>query len=185
MSIKDTLVHRVLDKGFKYLPEREIYIFNKDIITDEMTDKFFKLDMMVDDYHYKWLAYCFERIQSEIEDMNSLEDIDMDDIRDSIFEEIEPDCYTSGLTEWLNSKNSRVFYLTEALENFGEFKDGFQLLASAQQIEMEEVYSMGIEFIKWLIEECLNSEDEEIEESEEEEEEIKTQGAINAVETEI
>ncbi len=164
-NIKDTLVYKVLDKGFEYLPERKIYIFNKDIITDEMTDKFFKLDMMVDDYHYKWLAYCFERIQSEIEDYDSLENIDMDSVRDSIFEEIDPDCYTSRLTEWLNSRNSRVFYLTEALENFGEFKDGFQLLGAAQQIEMEEVYNMGIEFIKWLIE-------KEIEESEEEEEEI-------------
>jgi len=158
-------IKEVLDKGFKYLPDREIYVFNEEIITDEMTDKFFDLDMEVDDYHYRWLSRAFERIQSEIEDMNSLEDIDMDDIRDSIFEEIEPDCYTANLTAWLNTKPSRVYYITEVLEEFGEFRDGFQLLAMAQQQEIEEVYNMGIEFIRWLIE-------KEIEESEEEEEEI-------------
>jgi len=53
--------------------------------------------------------------------------------------EIEADIYTSDLTKWLHSRNDRVCYLTEALEEY-EIKDGFQALQSAQLLEREEVY---------------------------------------------
>ena len=51
---------------------------------------------------------------------------------------IEADCYTSDLTEWLHSNNSYVYYLTQALDEYG-CKDGFQALTMAQQIWLEEV----------------------------------------------
>jgi hypothetical protein len=53
-------------------------------------------------------------------------------------EEIEPSCYTSDLTAWLNSNNTYVYYLTEALEEL-DIKDGFQLLAYAQSIWLREM----------------------------------------------
>jgi len=53
---------------------------------------------------------------------------------------LEPDVYTSELTAWLHSLNSRVYFLGEALEEYGAFRDGFQLLAAAQMIEKEEVF---------------------------------------------
>jgi hypothetical protein len=61
---------------------------------------------------------------------------DPDEARNSL----EPDIYTSDLTAWLHSQNSRVYYLGEALTEFGSFRDGFQLLATAQMIEKEEVF---------------------------------------------
>jgi hypothetical protein len=53
-------------------------------------------------------------------------------------DEIEPSCYTSDLTAWLNSNNSYVYYLTQALEESG-IKDGFQLLTYAQSIWLREM----------------------------------------------
>ena len=51
---------------------------------------------------------------------------------------IEPDCYTSNLTGWLHSNNGYVYYLTEAISEYG-CTDGFQALTMAQQIWLEEV----------------------------------------------
>ena len=51
---------------------------------------------------------------------------------------IEADVYTHNLTEWLHARADHVYYLTEALEQF-EPKDGFQLLAMAQKLQIEEI----------------------------------------------
>jgi|TARA_Y100000310_G_C20597990_1_gene771504 hypothetical protein len=50
----------------------------------------------------------------------------------------ESDIYTTDLTLWLASHNERVFYLSEALTEFGDMKDGFQALQYAQYIERRE-----------------------------------------------
>ena len=57
---------------------------------------------------------------------------------------LEPDMYTSNLTAWLHSLNSRVYYLGEALAEYGPFRDGFQLLAAAQMIEKDEVFQQVV-----------------------------------------
>jgi len=87
-------------------------------------------DMTPDDYKYDFIIEALE-LFAELECE--------EDAQDSIYE-IEANCYTSELTAWLNSHNSRVYYLTEALEEF-ECKDGFQALAIAQQKEKIEVAS--------------------------------------------
>jgi hypothetical protein len=90
------------------------------------------LDTMPNDESYKACQRIIDTIAeldaSAFEDGEVLENLD----------EIEPDCYTNGLTSWLNSNNSYVYYLTEALEEL-EIKDGFQLLAYAQSIWLREM----------------------------------------------
>ena len=51
---------------------------------------------------------------------------------------IEADCYTSDLTGWLHSNDSYIYYLTDAISEYG-CTDGFQALTMAQQIWLEEV----------------------------------------------
>jgi len=51
---------------------------------------------------------------------------------------LEPDVYTSDLTNWLGSRNDFVYYLTEAITEYGA-QDGFQALAITQQIWKQEV----------------------------------------------
>jgi hypothetical protein len=58
---------------------------------------------------------------------------------------LEPDIYTSELTDWLHSRNSRVDYLGEALAEYGSFREGFQLLAAAQMMEIEEVFQQVLD----------------------------------------
>jgi hypothetical protein len=89
---------------------------------------------MPNDEYYRAIS----NIVSDIVDMD--EDLtELDDIRDDISENIEADIYTSDLTGWLNSRNSHVEYLTEAIHEFGEPSDGFQLLALAQLMWKREV----------------------------------------------
>jgi hypothetical protein len=47
--------------------------------------------------------------------------------------------YTGELTEWLNSHNENVYYLTEALEEYDE-KDGFKALMLAQYKAIDEIF---------------------------------------------
>ena len=62
------------------------------------------------------------------------------DDTDEALARLEPDIYTGELTAWLNSLNSRVYYLDEVLTEYGTIRDGFELLAAAQMIEKEEVF---------------------------------------------
>lgn len=59
------------------------------------------------------------------------------------------DAYTSDLTEWLNDNNQNVFYLSEALdESRGDRFNGFDLLASAQYLAIDEIYSEIVKLLK-------------------------------------
>lgn len=100
-------------------------------------------DMMPDDHRYKFIEEALELIADQ--------DADID------CPEIEADIYTSDLTKWLNSRNDRVYYLSEALEN-SDITDGFQLLMMAQSIEREEIYYSVLNSLREL---CKDQEDEE------------------------
>lgn len=87
-------------------------------------------EMWADDYKYTFIDDALYIItESELDNY--------DEIQERLYE-IEADCYTSDLTEWLSSDNRRVYYLTTALEDFG-IKDGFQALSTAQYLEKKEV----------------------------------------------
>ena len=88
-------------------------------------------EYLPDDYRYSWIQEAL----SDFADAN--EDSDEDNIYE--FVDSAVDCYTSGLTAWLNSDNRRVYYLTQAIEE-QDCKDGFQLLSMAQFEEIKEVY---------------------------------------------
>ena len=57
------------------------------------------------------------------------------------------DVYTSDLTEWLDSNNNNVYYLGEAQKELGIQEDGFKLLAMAQYMAIDEIFSEVIELL--------------------------------------
>jgi hypothetical protein len=87
--------------------------------------------LLPDDWRYAFIEQAVDAL-AEHEDT------------DEALGRLEPDMYTSDLTGWLNSLNSRVFFLEEALTEYGSFRDGFQLLAAAQMIEKEEVFQQVV-----------------------------------------
>lgn len=86
------------------------------------------------------------------------EDATEDDITDRIYE-MEADVYTSDLTAWLNRRNDHVYYLTEVLEEYEDFKDGFQLLSLAQLKQKQEIAFAVVAGIKKHMESLEDEED--------------------------
>jgi len=84
-----------------------------------------------DDTVYRFVQMAVDTI-SECDD-----DMTKDDIQDRLFE-IETDIYTSDLTAWLNARTDHIYYLTQALDEFG-ITDGFQALGVAQKIQIDEI----------------------------------------------
>lgn len=82
--------------------------------------------MLPDDWRYAFI----EEVCDELAEASDVDDI-----------QLEPDIYTHDLTAWLHSRADRLGYITEALEEGLDFKDGFKLLAYAQLREKEEVLS--------------------------------------------
>jgi hypothetical protein len=98
--------------------------------------------LLPDDWRYAFIEQAVDALAGHE---------DADDARSSL----EPDIYTSGLTAWLHSHNDRVYYLGEALREYGTCRDGFQLLAAAQMIEKEEVFQQVLA----ALEDQLNDEE--------------------------
>jgi len=71
-----------------------------------------------------------------------------EDFQEAIDESLEADIYTSDLTAWLHDNNSNVYYLTEAMVEYGSFEDGFQFLSMAQLIHKREIAYALIEALE-------------------------------------
>lgn len=84
-------------------------------------------DKLPDDTTYGFIEQCATAIADST-----------DDPQDAIYS-IEPNVYTNNLTGWLHARADHVYYLTEVLEECGEVKDGFTLLAMAQAKHIQEV----------------------------------------------
>ena len=108
--------------------KKSIYI-NKDheneTITDLCRSAHENGEILPDDFRYSKIVDTLDMIINREPETE-------EEAHDYILE-MEADIYTSDLTAWLNSSNNRVYYLTEALEQF-ECKDGFNALAMAQSI---------------------------------------------------
>ena len=61
-------------------------------------------------------------------------------------DQIEPDVYTSDLTSWLNESNYHVYYLEQAIKEYGA-TSGFQILAVAQQLAKQEVGHLVVDML--------------------------------------
>jgi hypothetical protein len=82
-----------------------------------------------DDYKYEFIVKALE----------TFSDLINEDCPEDAIYEITADEYTSDLTNWLSSHNGRIDYLTQALEECSDVKDGFQILQIAQEKEIKEV----------------------------------------------
>ncbi len=85
-------------------------------------------------------------------------DADDEEAANESIYQIESDVYTSDLTAWLAERDDHVYYLTEALQEFGSNYDGFQILGLAQQQQIKEV---GFALVSALVEYEASQSDEE------------------------
>jgi len=96
-------------------------------------------EMFPDDYRYLFMEDIIDALTDRDPESTDPEEVAY---------ELEPAIYTSELTAWLDSRNSRVYYLGEVMEEFGgEVRDGFQLLGMAYNAEQREVASSVVQFV--------------------------------------
>lgn len=130
-EISKMFVEKTRDDGSKYWSTDSEDVAIRDMCHDAHGE------MLPDDWKYRFIVDALDLIA---------ETDDVDDVT------IEPDVYTADLTAWLASHNGRVYYLTQALEEYGEI-DGFRALACAQAFEREEVYFSVLSSIRAMVEE--------------------------------
>lgn len=90
--------------------------------------------------------WIFDKYHSILDAMTQYNDIEtIEDNRCDIIDGMV-DIYTSGLTEWLNSSNYNISYLSNAIEDGAG--DGFQALAQAQYKAIDEIFEEVLNLIK-------------------------------------
>lgn len=100
-------------------------------------------DRLPDDWIFDKYVEILERLaEYELTNVDSLEE-NRAEIVDGLV-----DVYTSDLTAWLNKDNRNVYYLTEAQEEYGQQEDGFKLLAMAQYMAINEIYSEVVSYLR-------------------------------------
>lgn len=120
--------------GTKFYHTKNDIEWQKEIIFTSHGDK------LPDDYVYEFIYEALIQL-AEVAEEGSEED--------AIYE-IESDVYTNELTAWLHSRCDRVYYIEEAIQNGA--KDGFAVLAMAQQTEKHEVAFAVLNGIRKYIE---------------------------------
>lgn len=97
-------------------------------------------DKLPDDFVYGTFADLLQRLSEYTIDSTD----DIENYRHEIVDNYV-DIYTHDLTKWLASDIGNVYYITQAIEEYG-VTDGFQVLATAQYIAIDEVmnYVVGL-----------------------------------------
>ena len=97
---------------------------------------------------------CLSCLENIIEYFNWEDDdeIKLEKLRDISSEIVDGmvDIYYSNILKWLSSDLNNVYYITQALEEFGEgeFKDGFRLLSTAQYLYIDEIMQEVINLLE-------------------------------------
>lgn len=134
---------KLQDKAIKYHSQFEvqdrkgedIVVFGPDA-SQELKDSVMKAhgERLADDWtfgiYYSILGSLIDSGAKTVEKAQEMED----EIIDGLV-----DVYTSDLTAWLNSSVDNVFYLERAVKELGA-KDGFQILAGAQYLAIEDIF---------------------------------------------
>lgn len=91
----------------------------------------------------------YEFTSEVLEKLAEADPKDRDEASDALCE-IEPDVYTSDLTDWLGKSNNNVYYLNDAIEQGA--KEGFELLMCAQAAAKRDVGEVVLSYIEGLLE---------------------------------
>ncbi len=92
----------------------------------------------------------YQRINDILARLTELTPDDGEDEARDLLIEIEPDCYTASLTAWLAEDIRNVYFLNEAIEEYN-CSDGFNALATAQKIYIEEIgYALISNIVEYI-----------------------------------
>lgn len=116
--------------------EKVITVFKEDA-SQELKDSVRQAhgDNLPDD----WIFETYKSILCDLSGYTIENENDLDNYRFEIVDGLV-DVYTVDLTAWLHSNNNNVYYLEDVQKEQGLIEDGFQLLAAAQYMAIDEIY---------------------------------------------
>jgi len=87
--------------------------------------------------------WIFDKYQSILSAITEYDNNSEDDLQENRWEIVDclVDVYTSDLTSWLNDSNYNVYYIDEAIQEYGPTEDGFKLLQLAQYKAIDDIFS--------------------------------------------
>lgn len=144
ISQKITAALAQFEHGVRTNEAKTPYTFLKDGAPESLNDAIHAAhgDRLPDDFIFS----KFEDILSTLDGYTINNADDLDEHRAEIVDGLV-DIYTAGLTAWLASDIRNVEYLTYAMEEHGEGADGFKILAIAQYLAIDEIYSAVMDYL--------------------------------------
>lgn len=122
----------------------ENFICLKDDRPQELQDSVHEAhgDRLPDD----WIYATYEAILSAISGYTIENESQLDDNRGEIVDGLV-DVYTHDLTGWLHADNRNVAYIEEAASEYGKAESGDRMIAQAQYMAIDEIYSEVASFL--------------------------------------
>ncbi len=135
-----------------------VYYYIKDGAPETVYDMVIRAHdgMLPDDYKHKFIVQALEMIADYNGEYENIEDLAYD---------IEADYYYGDLLDWLQSNTTRIYYVDEAVSEYGHGESVMDDIANGQIYEKQEIFNIILKFIQ----DDLEGEDVEEEEYEEEE----------------
>jgi hypothetical protein len=99
-----------------------------------------------------WIYATYEAILSTIAGYSIENERQLDDNRGEIVDGLV-DVYTSELTGWLHESVYNVAYMDEAAKEYGQAETGDRMIAQAQYMAIDEIYSEVAKFLLTQVEE--------------------------------
>ena len=104
-------------------------------------------DMMPDDWRYELISAVLDAIKDYGYGNGDAEPNDLDAWRHEIVDGLV-DIYTHDLTAWLHSNVTRYAYCDDAAEEMGDPDDTINRLQCGQFMEIEEIFSALVDFLR-------------------------------------
>jgi len=143
-----------------YEDKEPFYSFKSEVIRDT-NEEYSKLSDAMHEIQtdeetvYDQVVNCLEWLGEKTED--EPDGVDVDDLRDEMHEAVDSsvNVYTIDLTGWLHRTVYNVYYLSQALAEFGSPKDndGFALLSIAQYLCHQEIWEAVLSILEEELEE--------------------------------
>lgn len=127
---------KMFTSGTRQDGESYVFIPIEDVETEKLRESVKRAhgERLPDDWIYGTYADLMQKVtEYDLDTLDQLEDVRHEIVDGYV------DLSTKDLTHWLHEDNNNISYLTEALAQEMESTDGFQLLAMAQYIAIDEV----------------------------------------------
>lgn len=113
---------------------------------EAIKDLLFKEGFEIRDFYYACFGEALDDIGGKLK-----RGLTLDEIRESLLDDLEADIYTSELLAWLSEDLNNLYLCDEVIKECG-LKEMTQIISYAQVRQKEEIYAMAFKVVEYLSE---------------------------------